>query len=1429
MHRVKGKFQVFTILLLTLILTFGIIIEPIKVLGAPYDFGNGTSTQEIQQAINNDLKYYNNIKIKKIDSNSSILYNLRNIIKLATWVDALKQLNKLEKSGTSVINFPTEVVNYEANKLDSLVKEFNEYYKDATDNHAAITLSSSSLENGSVVYENLITDVKNYLTTYMDSLITENSDVEELVKLHKKEVKYLYYVCTATTEITNRVNSIMPQEISEDGEQGGSLAFEYIEDTKIYVLTNDDKYKSLIQKGKELTDSDVSKITSGDPDTSKDLIELFLTGVKAQGQSITYENVSELWYLYYSIGSIYQPFSSKVGSDEFIQTLNTLTGNNIDDTSNKYYSIYQQAIKYKKPLYIMSTDKKGNPTGSAKTVTLAEFISSVEKKKESGILVLPVGKFSKGTDDNSYYYYKHNNLFTVNKNNSTSSSTDNADSENTDNANNDKTDTTEEVDYYGNAADEISDKTALSDPVFRWGVAKRNDKSTMDMGTIVMNNILQNISSIDTYKPNTALLYITVFGDIVLEDGTIILPGCANPSFYKDNQAFYPYSISFMQNYPNLSNTKTFRVTDGKAEGKILLMTEEDDVSLLGHPDDDTDDDSGSEFTATDPVTLRALSITGEKTISKVEDYLVSLSIDGNIYDIDEAPSSLFVFAKYDFSSDKFFNLDWMSNLDSWGLNRKFMRKVISGSGDNGVISLFLQDPTDLEPVQLAAIAKNFYTMCMADEDGEISTTPSSRFSKDVIAKSVVVEALNGLTNIQGYVNYRQTDYEQLVADSSSRFKVMLTGLLQDFVKPLYDITGVIGIENAYQSEVLGTVVSYGRAFMFFIMLAIVVGLLFKFMRGSYDLLQTIISGGLTLIICWSFIAVVPIALPTIFNGSLDILTAHKANDLGYLTLMMRMEDYDSTYNANTDSKGNQITNTSTINLYKFGSDDLQEIADEAGISMEVMLKGEPLILDYDSGIYIEGNVLKCSLDNLFVNNPITGDYKAVGAGKYYTLTAQKTASSMIDYYTPYHLVVDALVNRLNAFNVVFPANREFINYGGLQKDSFVMTNYITSIPFLKPESPDLIGEQYSLEIQDAATSYMGDLNDTFGLSTLFSNLNDMGRNSLWYKTIVQNGKSDEEYLQRVIDKTTRNTKQFLIDNYDRFEYMSDENIIKITSLYITVSLSRQLGSYGSDISFLEGNQIYPMFVNAEEFKLNDVLTATYISDREQFRYKSLDIIAYMADTFGIIWGTVFSASVLVSYLILNITRYVIPILYIALGLLLLFKFISESSKKEVIRGYLTGTVLIFCGYLTHCYTLILASTLVDSTFGIVLPLIINVTVLDMMIKYLLNVFRNPLDLGGRFSLASIAPWIANVTGLTSAVTHVNNAMTGAYKTGQAGRDYARDAYAKYRDLNAYDVYTGQDAVIEKVMKSQEKHRSVREYHISKTREASDPFSDYRD
>ena len=590
----------------------------------------------------------------------------------------MQSLNKYEKSGNSVINFPTEVVNYQVKKLDSLVKEFNEYYKEETDNHAGVTLSASSLENGSVVYEHLLTDAKNYLITYMDKLLNENSNLDDLVKLNKKEVKYLYYVCVATTEVSNKFNSIMPQEISEDGEQGGKSVFTYIENAKLYTLTSDDKYKPLIQKGKELTESDVSAITSGDPDVSKNLIELLLTGVKPQGESISYENVSELWYLYFSTGSIYQPFTSKVGDDAFIQTLNLLTGNKVENTDNKYYSIYQQAIKYKKPLYIMSTDKKGNPTGSAKTVTLSNFIESVEKKKESGVLVLPIGKFAKGTDDNSYYYYKHKNLFTVTKPDSNNANNNN-ENENANNNNNNensseptKTDTTDEVDYYGNAADEITDKSALSEPVFRWGVSKKKDKSTMDMGTVVMNNILQNVSNIDTFKPNTALLYMTVFGDIVLEDGTVILPGCANPSFYKDNEAFYPYSVSFMQNYPNLSNTKTFRVTDGKADGKLLLMTEEDDVSLLGHPDDDTADVDGAEFTATEPVPLKILSITGEKTISKVEHYRASLSIDGNIYDIDEAPSSLFVFAKYEFSSDRFINADWLSNLDTWGLNRKY-------------------------------------------------------------------------------------------------------------------------------------------------------------------------------------------------------------------------------------------------------------------------------------------------------------------------------------------------------------------------------------------------------------------------------------------------------------------------------------------------------------------------------------------------------------------------------------------------------------------------------------------------------------------------------------------------------------------------------------------------------------------------------------
>lgn len=1407
MKRKRKALQVLVVVLLSIILCLGIILQPLNVLGAPYDFGNGTSVQEIQQAINNDLKYYNSLKIRQQDSNASILYNFRTMLKLGTWVDALTKLNHKEKGGQPIISFPSEVVNYQANRMLELIETFNKAYNKETPNHKPVLIAETSVTTKNFSYGQMVSDIRSYLVTYMDSLLAENSNIDELVKTHKKEIKYLYYVCTAPTEIGNKFNAIMPQKVDETGAMGGEGLFTYTINDSLYNLTTNDKYKSLIAKGKELSQSDLEAITSGDPDVSKDLIELFLTDVKESGDSITYSNVSELWYLYFSLSSTYQPFTTKAGDDKTLEVLNLLTGNKTKD-STKYGEIYRKAIRYKKPLYMIEVDKKGELTGAASSATLQKFIDSVERKKEGGALVLPIGKLAKGKDDNSYYYYKGKNLFKPNSDNKEDSDKEE-----------DNIDTSEKVETLGNAASEITDKSALSDPVVKWGFTKNKDleanSGTLNMTSVVMNNILQSVSNIDKFKPTTALLYMNVFGDVVLEDGTVILPGAANPTFYNEGTAYYPYTMSFIQNYPNLSESKTFKVNDSKAEGKMILYSDiktDEDVAV-----------NGADFTQTDLKTIKTLEVTGEDTVAKIKSYVATHSLDGTLYDLDEAPSSLFSFVTYNFDSKSWLSPDWISNLDTTFYDRKYMRKVVSGIGDNGVLSLFTSDPSSLESNQLAVIAKNYYVMSMTDADGDLATVPSKRFNKDLIARGTITEVLNGLTNTEGYVNYRQTKYEELVEAGSKRFTVMVTGLLKDFVAPLYDVEGVIGIENAFQSDIFSTVVSYGRTYMLFIMIGILIGLIFKFVRGNNDLLKTAIMTVVTLSMCWGFITIVPIYLPMVFNGALSIATADNSNELGYLTLMMRMEDYDATYNTKTDSKGNQITNTSTINLYKFTDADLRDLAEDAKIPIESILQGEPVILDYESGIYIEGNVLKCSLDSLFVNNPITGSYEARGAGKYYTLKSQKTASSMIDYYTPYHLIVDALVDKLNAFNVVFPANREFINYGGLQKDSFTMINYISSIPFLKPTEPDLIGEQYSLEIQDAAVSYMGDFTDTFGLHAMFNNLNDLGRNTLWFKTIQQSGKLDEKYMNTVIEKTTNVTKHFLIKNYDRLRYMSDENIIKITALYMTTSLSRQLG--------VPGNEIYPQHLNIEEFKLKDVLISSYVSDREQFRYKDLEIISYMVDNFGAVWGIVFSLSILVSYLILNITKYVIPILYIALGLLLLFRFITEGRKHELVKGYLTGTILIFTGYLVHIFMLILASNLIDSVTGFIIPLVVNFTILEMLVRYILTVFKNPLDLGGKFGFESISPWIANKVGITSATIAVRDVLNGAFEKGQRGREYAEDAYAKYRDMNAYDVYTGQAGVIKEVMRKQEKHRPQREYHIKNTMNSvnNDPYSSYRE
>lgn len=1369
-----------------------------------YNLANGISTSEMTQGINNEVKGLNAYKVRESNTQNSVLYNMKFIVKQATWVDMLVKLQTAEKTAP-VLGYSSETVNYEKKKLLDNIAKFNKYYGQESEKFAKVELMKTALASDGFDHEALIGDVTTYMKTLMDKMITDSGDAKKAAEANKKALKYMYYICDMDTTESIRFNSMMPAD------EKGKPIYGYTSSanaTAMRGLLNDAKYKELLNAGREITQADRDKITTGDIDPSKELVELLLKGAKVADGKVTYANVSKLWYLYFSGSAVYQPFNSKVGGDEIKKALNNVANTRGED--NNIITTFNKAVRYRKPLYAVGLDGDGKVTGTAKEVTLKALMEKVENK-ETGALVLPEGRQDKGTDANSYYYYKDNqvvkNLEAKEKaTNTTANKVNAADAKTT-------------VDYYGTATGEITDKEMLSDPVLTFGKVDGNTA----MGGYLLANIFKSVTDFDQFHPDKTLLYMTAFGDIVLEDGTVVLPGSANPTYIKKDKAYYPYTVAFLSSYPGLSTGKIFNVTDKVTDGKYVFYAR--------YPDgEDVDASSGvnevhgSLFDKTNTNQLRVIGVHDDLSTNWMNDYIEKQYIDGTTYGFEDDIDTLLTFRQYSFKSKNIFGA--VKTYGENGVKGFYMSKASDVGADGSYMALFTARPETLEDAQLGAIAKNYFSMAMSDADGEFCETPDDRFDTKLLADGIIVEGLNGLTNIQGYITYRQTSYEELVKDGANRFKVMYTGIIEDFMDGLYKVAGVVGIENAYQSQILGTVVSYARAFMYFIIVLILIGLVFKFMRQSYDIFQASIAGVVVIATCWLFVSVVPVYIPTAFNGALDILTAHKSSDLGYVTLMMHMEDYDTTYGAGGQNKNASISNTASINLYKFKKADLTMLAEELGITMEKILKGDPIIVDENAGLYIEGDTLKCSLDKLFYNNPISSNYTSIGAGKYYTLTSSKQVSSSIDYYTPYHLIVDGLVEKLNGFNTVFPASRETINYGKLNKDSFVMRNYVTSVPFLQPEDAiPRIAEQYDDDIADAVTAYMGDVNDTFNLKEVFkSKISNKAKESLWYQTMEKNGRLTDEQIDKMTTRTQLNTKQFLIDNYDKLQYMSDENIIKITALYETVSLTRQAGVFN--------DELYPMFINVEEFDLGSIVTSAYVSDRSKFRYKDLNIADYIIDEFGVIWGTVFAISTAVSYLIVNITSYEIPILYILLGILLVVKYIMQWESKKLIRGYIRGTLLIFIGYFIHCAVLTVVGNMETRVLTIIIPLFINATILEMFLRYTLTIFRNPFDLGGNFNFATIAPVLSNISGFTGLCAGIGGAVGATLKiggkAGKAGVGKGKDHYEKYRDLNAYDEYAGQDAVINKVMNKQESHRK-RRYEVKKETKGSDSFSDYRE
>ena len=176
-----------------------------------------------------------------------------------------------------------------------------------------------------------------------------------------------------------------------------------------------------------------------------------------------------------------------------------------------------------------------------------------------------------------------------------------------------------------------------------------------------------------------------------------------------------------------------------------------------------------------------------------------------------------------------------------------------------------------------------------------------------------------------------------------------------------------------------------------------------------------------------------------------------------------------------------------------------------------------------------------------------------------------------------------------------------------------------------------------------------------------------------------------------------------------------------------------------------------------------------------------------------------------------------VPVLYLAVCILLLLHCIVSYDNQNIIRGILRGCLIIFLGYFLHCLGLILSSNSI-SVFTIIVPLIVNIAVLDMLIRYIFMVFKNPLELGGKYDYTSLLPTIFSSFTKRSNYRRFNSNIMNRKSNNS---NLINDFYKRYRDENGYDAYIGQSKILPNILKEQNKENTQRVFDYYRKEEES--------
>lgn len=848
----------------------------------------------------------------------------------------------------------------------------------------------------------------------------------------------------------------------------------------------------------------------------------------------------------------------------------------------------------------------------------------------------------------------------------------------------------------------------------------------LDFTFLVMYNNLENKNSIANSIRDMPV-YMDAIGNILTEDNTIIVPACVNSVFYKDSIPVM--SRAFVNSYPRLNISES--------SIKLKNKSDKDKIFMLKNKDGEIAIDVIGKYTGS----RKPLNIFSG--FNKVKIYTEYMPLQNTKED-------LFTYNKV-----------YANEMEIFGTGNELMNyQGVSIENEDTVMT----SRTLNSDFEIAIEYFKYYLNMNILKEPKIQKYIIKNGQYDNINYKAKKEEFNIFTNIVG-------------------------GISGGFMF-LGNIENNLGIQHPMESYLSGFIHKNMRNISLVLIIMTVIGMIIHCIKNNKSIIIVGISVGLIYGLILFIILFGQYYFQNINNKIINDFNQDVV--FGTLITLNELTISDEVEFIGMSKNKPEISNPS-ITLAKGNYNELKTNESAYGTDF---INNEWYIGNSDT--YRYNNEVRIRIKDLFELFKIEGEYIIEGNSKYFKLKSKKIEDSNIDYFMPYSLIMDGFIETLNTYSMISeePVRQVYVN--NKVHNSFLVNSFFHSVLYFYPSNESYIraftNEKNKSEVYSKIESVLNEKNIIYEgtiegntESYLYDYLNirrlltreDIA-DSLWAKTLIHNGY--EKDLDTLIITVNAQTSRFALKCIDRFNYVSDETLIKVISLYATCVFNEAV----SDVMY----NIYPQHINSYEINLSNILQTILTCVENINSPSTLDLSYYLitkVDFFGAlsaiyIYSTEFFINTFLSFFLVSLLYWVSFIMLLRL---------TFNIKGKIFRGLMKITLIGIISYILNSvkYTICYNINLIE--VKLLTLMITNLFLCVSIMVIIKNILADPLTLNGKINTNSHMNKITDLLNIKE-LKHNNNSgysNTDLYNYNSTPKMYNTNDYLVIHDKIKTDKF----------------------------------------